>query len=231
MVQIQSPSCIAMALPLKDVQTDEIRVAELGLASDGTSIMAAFLGERQKLILDLTPLEDDWLPITAANLDALPHHTGESVQSLHMAVKLNSTDEEYLNKIDAAIRGASGFKPTQDRVIWKSLHAGEGKMVLNMVLEGSAAPTPLWFISGGAVKKGTGLAFLNERRGSVPWKDFMCKVKVLLECIHRTEECITVTVTVLGVIFAPTSKRTAIEYEADEEAAALRSAKRFKYQF
>ena len=56
MVQ-QSPSCVAMALALKDVQTDEIMVAELGLASDGASIMAPFLGD-QKLILDLTPLED-----------------------------------------------------------------------------------------------------------------------------------------------------------------------------
>ena len=230
MAQIQTHSCVAMALPLRDVQVLKIRVAELGLASDGTSILAPFLGE-QKLILDITPLEDDWLPITAANMDALPHHVGESAQSLHVAVKLNDAEVEHLSKIDAAIRGASGFKPTRDRIIWKSVHGGEGKIVLNMVLEGSAAPTPLWFISSGTIKKGTGLAFLNERRGSVPWKDFMCKVKVLLECIHRTEECITVTVTVLAVIFAPTPKRTIINYAADEEAAALRSAKRFKYQF
>ena len=50
MAQIQTHSCVAMALPLKDVQVLEIRVAELGLASDGTSILAPFLGE-QKLIL------------------------------------------------------------------------------------------------------------------------------------------------------------------------------------
>ena len=171
------------------------------------------------------------MPITAANLEALSHHAGESAQSLHMAVKLNDADVEHLSEIDDAIRGKSGFKPTRDRVIWKSIHGGEGKIVLNIVLEGSVAPTPLWFISDGTVKKGTGLAFLNEHRGSVPWKDFVCKVKVLLECIHRTEECITVTMTVLGVIFAPTQKRTTIGYGADEEAAALRSAMRFKYQF
>jgi hypothetical protein len=53
MVQIQSPSCGAMALALKDVQTFKITVAELGLASDGTSIMAPFLDKRQTLILDL----------------------------------------------------------------------------------------------------------------------------------------------------------------------------------
>ena len=111
----QSPSCIAMALPLKDVQVVKVRVAELGLASDGTSILAPFLGD-QKLILDLTPLEDDWLPITAANLDALPHHEGESAQSLHVAVKLNDADVEHLSKIDDAIRGTSGFKPTRDRI-------------------------------------------------------------------------------------------------------------------
>ena len=157
------------------------------------------LGE-QKLILDLTPLEENWLPITAANLEALPHHVGESAQSLHVAVKLNDADVEHLNKIDAAIRRASGYKPTRDRIIWKSVHGGEAKMVLNMVLEGSTAPTPLWLISGDAVKKGTGFEFLNGCRGSAPWKDFMCKAKVLLECIHQTEECITVTVTVLGVI-------------------------------
>ncbi len=230
MAQIQSHSCVAMALPLKDVQVATLRVAELGLASDGTSILAPFLGE-QKLILDLTPLEDDWLPITAANVHALPHHVGESAQSLHVAVKLNEADVEHLSKIDAAIRRASGYKPTRDRIIWKSIHCGEGKMVLNMVLEGTTAPTPLWFISGDAVKKGTGFEFLNECRGSAPWKDFMCKAKVLLECIHQTEECITVTVTVLGVIFAATPKRATIDYGADEEAAALRSAKRFKYQF
>ena len=122
MAQIQSPSCIAMALALKDVQAYKITVAELGLASDGASIMAPFLGD-QKLILNLTPLEDDWLPITAANLEALPHHEGESAQSLHMVVKLSDADVEYLNKVDAAIRGASGFKPTRDRVIWKSLQS------------------------------------------------------------------------------------------------------------
>ena len=230
MAQDQAHSCVAMALPLKDVEVRSIRVAELGRASDGTSIMAPFLSER-KLILNLTPLEDDWLPITAANMDTLPHHVGETTQSLHVAVKLNEVDVEHLGNIDAAIRRASGYKPTRDRIIWKNIHGGEGKMVLNVVLQGSTAPTPLWFISGGAVKKGTGHEFLNECRGSAPWKDFMCKAKVLLECIHQTEECITVTVTVLSVIFALMPKRTTIGYGADEEAAALRSAKRFKYQF
>ena len=230
MAQIQACSCDAMALPVKDVALRSIRVAELGLASDGTSIMAPFLGER-KLILNLTPLEDDWLPITAANMDTLPHHEGEAAKSLHVVVKLNGANVERLDSIDTEIRRASGYKPIRDRIIWKSIHCGEGKMVLNIVLEESAAPTPLWFISGDIVKKGTGQAFLNECRGSAPWQDFKCKAKVLLECINRTEECIAVTVTVLSVIFASMPKRTIVDYAADEEAAALRSVKRFKYQF
>ena len=226
----QSPGLDAMAISIQAVIEDLIVVADIGLTSDGSSVQAPLFQDK-KIVLDLTPREDDWLPITMANAETITHYEGESPKSLCIAVKVSDLDAYHLDLIDAKIREASGHKPIQDRVIWRNMHVGEGTVVLSLVLEDTAVPTPLRFIVNGEFKKGTGQAFLDECRGDVPWENIKCKAKVLLECIHQTADYVTVTVTVLSIIFATTPKRAVVDYSAEEEAMALRSAKRFKYQF
>lgn len=226
-----------MAVTIHAVNEDAIRVAEIGMASDGSTIRAPFLGDK-KIILDLTPEEDDWLTVVAANSETIAHHTGEVSQSLCVAVEVEEEDAKQLTRIDQAIRRAWGYNTNTHRIFWKDINEGcmsgnegTGSMLLHLVLENSAAPTPLRFITHGVIKKGMGRTFLDECRGNIPWQDYKCKAKVLLECIHQTDDYINVTVTVLSIIFAAPPKRVIVDYAADEEAAALRSAKRFKYQF
>jgi hypothetical protein len=227
----------AMATPIQEVIADNIRVVEIGAASDGSPLRAPFLNGK-KIVLDLTPEEDDWLAVVAANAETFALHTGETAQSMCVAVEVDAEDAEELTRIDQAIRRAWGYNTNVHRIFWKDINEGcmsgnegTGSMLLHLVLENSVEPTPLRFVTHDVIKKGTGRAFLDECRGNVPWKDWKCKAKVLLECVQQSEDYINVTVTVLSVIFAATPKRVIVDYTADEEAAALRSAKRFKYQF
>jgi len=50
----------AMASSLGDIVAQDIKVSEVGLLSDDTSLLAPIYNGR-KIVLDLTPGEDDWL--------------------------------------------------------------------------------------------------------------------------------------------------------------------------
>ena len=66
------------------------------------------------------------------------------------------------------------------------------------------------------MKKGVGQTFLQECLGGDTLKDYRCKAKVLLECIHETPESISITLTMLSAIFVPVPKRCVVDYSADE---------------
>ena len=228
---ISSKFTVAAMVCLMDLNSADITVADLGKLEDGSVLTAPFQGGR-KIVIDLTPEEDTWLDITEVNAAILPHHAGHDTQSLHIAVHLNTADSFKLESIEKKIQKAHGYSVLRNNgKTWVGMHQGEGKVVLNIVLENSAAPTPLRFIQDGAMKKGFGKVFLDECLQGACLKDFHCKAKVELECIHETAETINVTLTVCSIVFTPMLKRNIVDYSLAEEEAFIRASKRLKYAF
>ena len=220
----------AMASSLASILTDNIKVSEIGLLVNGTSLLAPFYDNR-KVVVDLTPGEDDWLDILGANQTAMPHHEGELTQALHMVVLLNEADATKLDAIERKVQKCIDYKVTPSGKPRYGMHRGSGKVPLNIVLEEFTNLTPLRFLQGGICKKGFGKQFLDNCLNGACIKDFLCKVKVELECIHETEDAFNILLTVHSVIFAPIPKRCLVDFTPEEEAIAIRAAKRFKYQF
>ena len=121
------------------------------------------------------------------------------------------------------------YSSIRGKVVWKNMHLG--RVVLHLVLADTAQPTVLKFVKNGRMLKGVGKDFLDSCLGGSRLEDFRCKPKVVLECVHETPDYITITVTVLSIIFAPAPRRALVGHTDDEDAAAIQAAKRFKYQF
>ena len=79
--------------------------------------------------------------------------------------------------------------------------------------------------------KGVGKDFLDSCLEGRRLEDFKRKPKVVLECVHETSDYITITVTVMSIIFAPAPRRALVVHTDEEDAAAIQAAKRFKYEF
>ena len=220
----------AMASSLGDIVAEDIKVSEVGLLSDDTSLLAPIYNGR-RIVLDLTPGEDDWLEVSEVNSAPTEHHTGEKTQALHVAVRLSEADAAKLDAIDKTLRKEMGYSVISSGRAWYGMHRGGGKVLLNLIVANSVALTSLRFLQDGILKKGAGQAFLDECLGGAGLKDFYCKVKVELECIQETGDTISVLLTTHSVIFAPVPKRTVVDFTDEEEKAAIRAAKRLKYRF
>jgi len=220
----------AMAVPLASIVDDDVSVAQVGILSNEASLLAP-LHSGCKIVLDLTPGEDDWLEIIGANSAALPHHEGEETQALHLAIQLKDEEGARLDALDKVIQRKMNYSVMRSRKAWKGMHRGGGKVIVNVILGNSVALTPLRFVQGGVMKKGFGKAFLDQCLDGADLKDFYCKAKVELECIQETAEDFCINLTVHSIIFAPMPKRTIVDFTPDEEEAVIRAAKRLKYRF
>jgi hypothetical protein len=221
----------AMAISLASIVAKNVTVSEVGLLGSEAFLLAPFYNDR-KIVLDLTPGDDDWLEILGANGESTAHHEGEATQALHVAVRLSDDTIDKLNAIEKKIRTIKGYSILESKAkAWYGMHRGGGKVILNIVMDDSATLTPLRFLQGGQIKKGFGKAFLDQCLDGANLKDFYCKAKVEMECIHEAADNISILLTVHSVIFAPVPKRTIIDFTADEEAAVIRAAKRLKYKF
>jgi len=220
----------AMAITLESTNILNLTVSEVGVLANETSLLAPFHNGR-KIILDLTPNEDDWLEVLEVNGDSMVHHEGETTKALHMAVRLSDNAIDKIDAIEKKIRILMGYSVLGAKKAWYGMHRGGGKVILNLVMSDSATLTPLRFLQGGQLNKGFGQAFLNECMDGTNLKDFYCKAKVELECIHETSDTISILLTVHSVIFAPVPKRSIVDFTDEEEAAVIRAAKRLKYRF
>jgi hypothetical protein len=230
---IDSDSLPAMGAPLASIDLDLVSVATLGLLPDDAVLRAPFVND-VKIILDLTPNDDDWLTVDGVNSSTHLHHEGggSGTEALHISVKMNESDAAQLDAIERKIQQCMGYSVIRSQKVWKTMHRGNGKVILNlMVDDDTAAPSVLRFIQGDTVKKGFGRAFLYECLKPYRLQDFVCKVRVELECIHETESEISILLTVHSVIFAPVPKRVVIDFNGPDELAAQQAAKRIKYRF
>lgn len=218
-----------MASSLASIITADICVQEVGSLSDNSSLLAP-LHNGSKIVLDLTPGEDDWLEVLACNSDAFQHHESEATKALHLAVRLTEADSAKLDAIEKQVQKVMNYRVIGGKT-WFGMHRGDGKIILNLVVGDSVALTPLRFLQGGAFKKGAGQDFLNKCLEGSGLKDFCCKVKVELECVQQANDAISILLTVHSVIFVPVPKRSIVDYTVDEEEAVIRAAKRLKYRF
>jgi len=220
----------AMTSPLFSIDPAGVSISELGILSNGATLEAPIYNG-SKIILDLTAGEDDWLEIMEANPTVLEHHAGEPTRAMHIAVHLDVASVKQLTDIEKQVQRCKGYSVINSNKAWKGIHRGNGKIILNVVLDWSLALTPLRFVHNGILKKGVGEAFLAECLGESSLTDYQCKVKVELECIHETANDISITLTVHSMILTQMRRRAIVDFTADEEAAAIRAAKRIKYRF
>ena len=231
-------SCPAMAISLQDLEVSELRGRILGTSSNGHELWEP-THKGEKIVLDLTPGEDDWLNIKFVDTSPLPHLHGESPQALCVMVslseecceKLEAVDNKMMEVCQYSVMSGKIMDEAQhhERLCWKGIHCGGGDIIMNLVLEDSTLPTELKFIKNGRIVKGVGKAFLDSCLEGRSLKEFVCKPKVLLESVNETPEFITITVRVLSVILVPTVAPKMVAHTPDEDAAALRAAKRLRY--
>ena len=219
-----------MASSLGEIVAKDIKVSEVGLMGNATSLLAPVYNDR-KIILDLTPGEDDWLEVLEVNTTVAAHHEGEDTQALHLAVRVSGDDAAKLDAIEKKVQKEMGYSVITSGKPWYGMHRGGGKVILNLIMASSVAPTSLRFLQDGTLKKGAGPAFLEQCLSGGCLKDFYCKAKVELECIQQADSTISILLTTHSVIFAPVPKRSVVDFTAEEEAAAIRAAKRLKYKF
>ena len=211
---------------IDDICAADISVEKVGVLESGEQLYAP-LHNGQPILLNLTPGEDEWLKVLAANAELLPHHCSEDAQVLHLAVGLNTPTADKLDMIENRVKDLF-YKDELLKIFWKTMHLGEGKLVLNLVMEASASPTVLRFVEGNTMKRGIGHAFFKEQVGENTLSDFKCKAVVQLEFIH-VAETININMTVHTIVFAKPPKRSIVDYTAMDEDIILQAAKRFKY--
>lgn len=236
MVQAPSDSShtlSGMARSLADLALEDITVTNLGFRNDGNPLLAP-LHQGCKIVLDLTPGDDDWLEVQDVNSAPMDHHSGEAVQALHLAVRLDGSSAAVapvLDQLDKVLQKAMGYSVSKSKKTWYSTHRGNGKIILNIAVQNTVAPTSLRFFQNGRFEKGHGYEFLQARLGGGNLKDYRCKAKAELECIQENDDGFTVLITAHSVIFVPMPKRTVVDYTEEEEKAVIRAAKRLKYRF
>ena len=227
--QASQPSA-AMARSLHEFDVANLGGQVLLTRDDGSKVEEpTYLGE--KVVLDLTPDQDDWLSIDAVNKELTEHISGFPALCLCMSVKVPAEDAEKLDAIDRRMKDICNYSVLRSKVAWKNMHNGGGCVVMNLVLEESAQPTVLNFIHDGVMLKGRGKDFLTGCLNGKDLTDFKCKAKVLLECIHNATDYFAINVTVLSAIFAPRLRRKMVEHTEVEYAAAIRAAAKLRHEF
>jgi hypothetical protein len=220
-----------MALPpLSSFTSDAVTVGIAGAVGDAVPLQVP-LYDGEKIVIDLTPGDEDWLRVINANAEPMKHHELHEAEALHVAVQLSEDDAQLLLELDRKIRDASGYSTRNAAVSWKAMTNRNGKTVMNIVLSNSGAPTRISLLKDDHILDGEGADFLNDCLQGRPLADFMFKAAVQLECIHRTDAQIGVTISLHHLVLTPIPKRTRVEYSQSTLEAALRAAKRIKYQF
>jgi len=227
LVVLSAPQPEAMAITLHSIDVECLAGRQFGVASDGTELWEpTFKG--QKIILDLAP-GAKFLDVKGVDRELMPHFRGEAAQSICVAVHLGVEDQAKLDSIDDAMKKVFKYSAFGGKVLWKNMYCGH--MVLNLVLADTAQPTLLKFVKGDRVLKGVGKDFLDSCLAGRRLEDFICKPKVLLECVQETSDYIMITVTVLSIIFAPAPRRVLVTHTEEEDAEAIQAVKRLKWQF
>lgn len=233
---IEIDSLPTMASPLESIDIDLISVAVLGQLSDaadgadGAILRAPFYNDSSKIIVDFTPGDDDWCQIDATNETLHPHHENCTAEALHVAIKLNG-NAAVLEAIEKKIQREAGYSVIGSQKVWKPMHRGDQKVIINIMMDNSVAPTALRFVKGGDLKQGSGYTFLQDCVKPHKLHDYVCKVWAELECLEETESEISVLLTAHTMLFVPRPKRATLDFGEADVFSAVVSSKRLRYRF
>ena len=114
---------------------------------------------------------------------------------------------------------------------WMPMLRTETTVMVNIVLEGSDAPTKLCFIKGdGSVEQGTGLDFFKAQLGDDKIENFSCKVWAEMQFIDVQKEMHrkTVAVKVHSMALAKTPKEEVASFTQEHIDSFVRAAKRIR---
>jgi hypothetical protein len=221
------------ALTIQSLKDRKPKVAVLTLLDDGTEVLQPLLLTGQKIVLDLTPQDDDWLEVAQAGRELFPHHEKLDSKALHLLLRLPIKDCDVLQTFEDNLKRAVGYELIETTKgfgagkMWVDMHRGEGEVLVNLMQEDTAQPTQLHVINGGVVASGSGQAFLKAHVDDL--KSYRCKVTVVMECIHEGD-MINVNLTALSAVFAAKPKRPSHSY-ADKLLTFQAAAKRMKYSW
>ena len=210
------------------------------------------------ILLDLAA-DETWLHISG--LDLKPRNVHKDCDTTTASIMLTIPDAwlKNLREFDNALMTAGlPYKQLKRDFTWHPLlHLADKdkgddgtELHARLVLEGSAAPTILRFVTEAGVEKGTGLEFLQRCLGESRLEDFKCACLVELQFadVEDLPACIpaelrddfdesehkgrmkSVFVKVNDALFVKPPKLTVVEFTEDRINALVRAAKRMKVQ-
>ena len=91
---------------LSSLTSDAVTVGVVGAVGDDVKLRVP-LYEGEKIVLDLTPGDDDWLRVINANAAAMKRRELHGAEALHMAAQLDEDDAQRLLELNNKIRQAS----------------------------------------------------------------------------------------------------------------------------
>ena len=91
---------------LSSLTSGAISVGVVGTVGDEVKLQVP-LHKGERIVLDLTPGDDDWLHVINANAVAMKHHELHGAEALHMAAQLDEDDAQRLLELNNKIRQAS----------------------------------------------------------------------------------------------------------------------------
>ena len=190
------------------------------------------------LLLDFTPGEDTWLR-AQAGVDYVgqlkKHHAAAETVACKVLLELPTELAKDVSDLDMAIMHVA-LKPGETKsretgLNWVPMMRTETTMLVNIVLDGSDAPTQLCFIGDdGAVQTGAGLEFFKTQLGDNKIEDFSCKVWAEMQFIDVQTELHrkSVAVKVHSMALAKTPKEKVVSFTQNHIDSFVRAAKRIR---
>jgi hypothetical protein len=225
---------MAQPLTLQELQLHEPTFVQLDTLDDGAPVLQPRL-QGNKIVLDLTPGEDDWLPVVQASTSPDQHHKSYDTKALHMMVALSNNDCRMLDYFEGRLMKKVGYEILRTTEgfgagkMWVNMHRGEGQVLVNLVVGASLFPTELNVIENDRFKEVTTQHFVDSYAPKL--KDYCCKIQVEMEFIQEAEH-INVVLRALVATFALAAKPSHATHRGDKETkeTLLSSAKRMRYR-
>ena len=144
-----------------------------------------------------------------------------------LAKDVSALDKQIMHKAMCS----EDTKSVKNGFNWMPLLRDESAIMVNIVLEGSDAPTKLSFIgSDGSVQQGEGLEFFKAQLGGSKIEDFSCKVWAEMQFVDVQVEMFRklVAVKVHSIALAKTPKEEVVSFTQDHINSFVRAAKRIR---
>jgi hypothetical protein len=219
---------------------------------DSADLKAPMINGRA-IVLDLTE-DDTWLQISVKPMKV---HKGCEATVASIMLTIPDAWLDKLRKLDDRLmsKGLPSKDLKRDFSWHPMLHLAEGddadegtELHARLVLDNSAAPTILRFVTEAGVEKGTGLEFLQRCLGESRLEDFKCACRVELQFVDVEDltACIpdelrdgfdeslhkgrakSIFVKVHDALFVKPPKLSVVEFAPDRVLALVRAAKRMK---